>query len=187
VRVKLYINRRFAPYFFVAFVLFLGRMNREIWCNDKPPSIPVANLPSLSYMSLSTATALCKAPNLRVLHVSPSHKESRPTILQVPQFAPDAKASQQVFALIVLDELHSREGAAVSVNVRAKDACESELGEIIKVVHEPVVKTERVTSKTDRDVVTLLLSLVQQQEPRADMTWDDDARSWFIFVPRIKE
>jgi len=95
---------------------------------------------------------------------------------------------RKAFALIVLAEVNTRRGAAVSINVRAQDATEEELGPRILIEHEPRKhRDKRLTPALDQDIVAMLLEKVHETMPRAKMEWDDDATGWFIFVPRERK
>lgn len=96
-----------------------------------------------------------------------------------------ANHHSKVFALIILEDLYSRKGAAVSVNVRRKDAKYRLLGATVKIGHAALPKNSvAVTAETDQALVAQLLGAVKEREARAEMVWDADEYSWFIYVPR---
>lgn len=106
--------------------------------------------------------------------------------MNTTEFSLAAAASNHfnVFALIILEDLYSRKGAAVSVNVRRKDAKDRLLGATVKIGHPALPKDSvAMTAETDQALVAQLLGAVQEREARAEMVWDANEYSWFIYVP----
>ena len=88
--------------------------------------------------------------------------------------------------MIVVAQLFTRRGAAVSANVRLGQVDERELGPVLYVSHTPQRPARRYDETTDQAIAAALLLKVQQTHPEAKMYWHEEETSWYIRAPRPK-